>query len=240
MQDTENFLTDIVIKIIFSEIDLTAFQENIPHFIKEIQGEYPTNIPLVNQKVQIKSTKKSNEISGKFYPSILFRKNDEKQLTLRTNEILLEYNGKYYDSFDNKLSDDLTLINNALQIYEIPSILHISMRYINQIPRIDNILAKEYTHFFNEKNSVRTMIRTEYAEGDHHIIFNYGEYNSNYPSTNIKHNFILDYETYTDTPQNFNQLLNTLSEIHQINKKYFCKTTCRSFQKEVGVNDGSK
>lgn len=65
------------------------------------------------------------------------------------------------------------------------------------------------------------MSKIEYSEEDFYFIFQFGQFNANYPSTVIKNNFILDYDCQLRTAENINDLRDNLKKMSSFIYKFF-------------------
>ena len=239
-----NFLSEIILKIQFQNISEEDYYSNFKEFKNLMNKEFPLLTEYKSK--EFKFTSINNEeptVTSKLgLKRWVFRDNNKKLLTLNHDEIILQYNGEFYHSFENDIAPILELILNGLAIFNVENFNEIGMRYINQIKNVslnlNEILAEDYHFNFNIKNNIRIMNKVEFNEDDFLIIFNFGDFNDNYPSTIIKNNYILDYDCIFNQPITHNHLENKINSMHDKIKYYFDKTTSNMFKEKLGDVDG--
>lgn len=239
-----NFLSEIILKIEFQNISEENYYSNFKEFKNIMTQEFP--ILTEYKSKEFKFTAINNEeptVTSK--PGLnkwIFRDNNKKLLTLNHDKIILQYNGKFYNSFEKDIAPILELILKGLDIFQVENFNRIGMRYINQIKNtplnLNDILTDEYHFNFNIKNNTRIMNKIEFNEDDFLIIFNFGEFNDNYPSTVIKNNYILDYDCIFNQPITRNNLENKITTMHDKINDYFDKTTSKKFKQGLGDDNG--
>lgn len=236
----KNFLSEIIIKIQYQKISKENYYNCFEEFKKLMSNHFPILTEYKSKEFRFTSTNNEEpEVTSSLgLNSWLFRDNDKKLLTLSENELLLQYNGEFYESFKKSIYPILSLMLNGLKIFNVDNYNNIGIRYINQIQEteltLNEILAEEYSFNFNLKNSIRIMNKIEFFEDDLLIIFNFGEFNDNYPSNEIKHNFILDYDCILNQPLIFDNLKETILNMHEKIELFFDKTTSKEFKEELG------
>ena len=120
----------------------------------------------------------------------------------------------------------------------------ISLRYINEIVpkfKIENwrdwINTELYPHNFHPKNSkiTRSLTRTDYKFDDFNLIFQFGQYNLNYPSDIIQDDFILDYECFSEKSWEINDVKDMLYIMDETIYEFFIESIAKNLKNKFGV-----
>lgn len=121
-----NCISQIILRIDFSEISDFGKDDEIPSEIKEIIKEkFPEGDIIKNKEFKIdldSSTDAPMQTKGFDSFSYIFDNMNEneitKELKFDSSFLSIYYNGKYYDSFEQILND-MNLILKFLELYEI-------------------------------------------------------------------------------------------------------------------------
>ena len=222
---SEKFLKEVLLKVEFHCVPKLLGESGDPSdFESVILSEFPkfsshdgefAEGDLYNELVI------NEQHSNKFW---VYEKEDIKKIQLKNSSLTLSYNGEYFKS-SNCLIEDSKLIINALKNISVEKTTSIKLRYINEITPKDKIengdeWINPTLHNFNfqPENSklIRSLNRAEYKINDFDLIFQYGQFNLNYPSTVIKNDFILDYNCFTNNLENINNVKDKVIEMNKI------------------------
>ena len=153
-----------------------------------------------------------------------FDENYKKRIELTASSIVLSYDGDYYDThFD--ILNDIGKIISILESYGVNTVNRMGLRYVNEIKpdkTIDdwNNWINPKLHNFNAIDSnlmlMRSLTQSQYRVGEYILNFTYGQFNSNYPNTDIGNDFILDYDVYTSSLTEISFIEEKFDELHSI------------------------
>ena len=68
---------------------------------------------------------------------------------------------------------------------------------------------------------MRALTQSEYQIRGYNLDFTYGQFNLNYPNTEIKNDFVLDYDCYTSSLTDIDDLIKIFEEMHDVIKLLF-------------------
>ena len=71
---------------------------------------------------------------------------------------------------------------------------------------------------------IRSLNRTEYKIDDFKVIFQYGQFNLNYPSIMIKDDFILDYECLNNYSESINDVKDIVVKMDEIIHNFYSES----------------
>lgn len=153
-----------------------------------------------------------------------FDENYKKRIELTASSIVLSYDGDYYDThFD--ILNDIGKIISILESYGVNTVNRIGLRYVNEIKPDKTIedwnnWINPKLHNFNAIDSnlmlMRSLTQSQYRVGEYILNFTYGQFNSNYPNTDIGNDFILDYDVYTSSLTEISFIEEKFDELHSI------------------------
>lgn len=243
-----NFLKEVIFRIDFHPISELMGEKGTPETIQEfITKSFPqletheqNNVTFVpdNQEIFKEASIDKNKIWE-------YKQNDEKKLELTPSSLVLVYNGEYYSSH-KEILNDMSLILDGLKACSVKSTSALGLRYINEIiPKEKkdwNKWIDPNLHNFNavlqEDGLIRSISKIEYKIDDYFLSFQFGQFNLNYPSTTIKDDFVLDYDCYTHSVDDINNLEDNFKNMNKIIRDFFEKSICEDLRKEMGVKDG--
>lgn len=227
----KHYLQEIIFKVDFRNIaELFEVGANPDKFINIIKKEFPKTKGIAQQnKVEIST--RTPEIENIEQNNIwAYTTNDDsKFIEISMNHIAISYDGTKYKSH-YELMDDIELIIDSLKCYGVHTVNKIGLRYINEIsPKVEIINWDDWInpklHNFNPINSklqlMRSLTQSEYQIMGYNLDFTYGQFNLNYPNTEIKNDFVLDYDCYTSSLTNSDDLIKIFEEMHEIIKSLF-------------------
>ena len=227
---SERFLKEVLLKVEFRSVPILSGENGDPSdFESVIISEFPkfsshdekfADIDLYNELII------NEQNPNKFW---VYEKENIKKIHLKYSSLTLSYNGEFFKN-PTCLIEDTELIINALKNLSVEKTTAIKLRYINEIApknKIENWndwINPALNNFnFQPENSklIRSLNRAEYKINDFDLIFQYGQFNLNYPSTVIKNDFILDYNCYTANLENINDVKDKVIEMNKIIRGFY-------------------
>ena len=203
-------MTDVIFKLNFSEInELVTMQEDaIDNFKNEICELFPKMIIGTNTEINFDPTKdlddSTNISSAKSLKWIFLDDSGKKQVILTSKFLSLHYKKDSYSHFKLFFEDVSHLIDSLIVSYNI-DFKNVELRYVNQINDLDisteNI--NEYIHpnlsknliqdFDDDEELIQMISKLNLEKNKYMLTMQYGWFNPNFPSSNSKKEFILDY-----------------------------------------------
>lgn len=193
MSSENNYLTHIEFCAKFNDIEeLKGEDADYSMFNDVVEKNFPKALCYL-------------ENSHPFIPDVdktwMYQIKDIKNIRINYSSITISWNGKYFRGPED-LKEDIKKIINILDELCLWEDLIISLRYVNEITpeSVDDwsewINPQLHNFNFKPDNSklMRSLTRAEYEIDDFHFVFQYGQYNMDYPSTFIRNDFVLDYE----------------------------------------------
>ena len=209
----KNYLKEVILHLEFQSIlELIGDFSNFDNIVKS---------KFANQYFLDENPGK-NKI--RFYENVNINK-----MELKDSSLTLYYNGELFNNYESFL-EDLELIIKALKALSVKMISSIHLRYVNEIApknKIDDwnewINPDLHNFKFVPQNSgiIRSLNRAEYKIDEFNLIFQYGQFNLNYPSTVIKNDFILDYECLNNNPESVNDLADIVVKMDAIISDFY-------------------
>lgn len=222
---SEKFLNEVLLKVDFHSVPKLLGENGDPSdFERVIQSEFPKFSSHDEKFAEVNMFKElviNENGPNKFW---VYEKENIKKIHLKNSSLTLSYNGEFFKN-PKCLIKDTELIINALKNISVEMTTTIKLRYVNEItPKVkiknwdDWINPNLHNFKFQPENSklIRSLNRTEYKIDDFNLIFQYGQFNLNYPSTVIKNDFILDYECFTNNLENINDIKDKVIEMNNI------------------------
>lgn len=215
---SKNYLNEVIFQIRFQPLlQLVSNEKNaVVDFQNMVIDEFPG--------LKFEQCGKSNDgISNKEYLTWVFENISGKYIRLNGEELILGYSGEAYSSFDDFLKD-VKLSVDALKQYKIPQIKSIGLRYVNQIKVDGNNNWNGYINpklhlvndAFDEKELVQSINRTNLEIQDYEFVFQFGQFNPDYPNISSKKDFILDYDCILVDREPFENIFSHLNKMHEI------------------------
>jgi uncharacterized protein (TIGR04255 family) len=210
-----NFLEEIIFELKFpynllDEDKVKNFHEKIsPDFgYLKVKNKQEINLKINNNKGEFKAT--NTPTAYLFYDSKILEKST-KYIEIGKGYIILDYKTKKNNYHEFKdLKKYIILICDSLSVYELKKTDYIGLRYINQIlcPKgdffqwegiIDQKLLNSDIYEKYEKIS-RFMHNLSFKKDEFNIIFQFGQFNSEYPNPIARKEFVLGYDCNLDEP----------------------------------------
>ena len=220
----ENFLMEIMLRLEFPSIhELIGEDGDSSIFYNIVKSEFSNNNSheenLIESDLNDEGTIKNSE-KNKVW---IYKHENIKKLILENSSVTLFYTGELFNP--NDLFNDIDLIIKALKELSVENINLITLRYINEITpksKIKNwddwINLKLHNFEFQPKNSniIRSLSMAEYRIDEYNLIFQYGQFNLNYPSTIIRDDFVLDYSCSYNYLESINNIKDHVINMNEI------------------------
>ncbi len=218
---SKNYLNEVIFQIRFQPLlQLVTNEKNaVVDFQNKVIDDFPG--------LKFEQGGKSNAgLSNKEYLTWVFTNISGKYIRLNGEELILGYSGEAYSSFDDFLKD-VKLSLDALKQYKIPQIESIGLRYINQI-KVDG--KNNYERYinqhlisdaFDEKELVQSLNKTNLEIQGYEFVFQFGQFNPDYPNITSKKDFILDYDCILVDREPFENIFGNLNKMHEIIRNRF-------------------
>lgn len=218
MQYSKNYLNEVIFQIRFQPLlQLVTNEKNaVVDFQNKVIDEFPG--------LKFEHKDESNVgLSNKEYLTWVFTNISGKYIRLNGEELILGYSGDAYSSFDDFLKD-VKLSVDALKQYKIPQIESIGLRYINQIKVDEKNNSGRYFNpnlhlindTFDENELVQSINKTNLEIQDYEFVFQFGQFNPDYPNISSKKDFVLDYDCILVDREPFENIFINLNKMHEI------------------------
>ena len=233
MSDLEfknHYLQEIIFKVDFRNIgELLGRGANPDKFVNIIKSEFPKSKAIAQQnnvEISVENPEIENIEQNNMWAYTT--DDDSKFIELSMNHIAISYDGTKYKS--QGLIEDIKLIIDALKEYGVHTVNKCGLRYINEIAPENEVSnwddwINPKLHNFNPINTelklMRALTQSEYQIRGYNLDFTYGQFNLNYPNTEIKNDFVLDYDCYTSSLTDCDKLIEIFEEMHDIIKLLF-------------------
>jgi uncharacterized protein (TIGR04255 family) len=219
----KNFLSNVIARVDYQPI-LILKEKEPAEFQELIREEYPRFSKI--QELQISIPPDESSVSAQ--KPVIWRFSDKEQ----KDEISLSF--KFFafktvgyinfKDFFQKLSKTY---NHFTETYKPTIVSRIGLRYINEI-RISDGNPFEWKYLINEKlfsvlhafpdlqvNVSRSMHQLHFNKEDFKIVFQFGIFNSEYPNTITKKEFILDYDCISEEEHEPNSILDKFKRFNE-------------------------
>ena len=232
-----NYLNNVILHIKFPRIFslYNDHEDSSNSFYEIVKNEFPIKESELSNKINIfideNTLRIIEEESDEKFITWFFKNDNNKFISFNADELILNYSGEIYLNFATFIKD-VELILNALDIYSVNEINLTELRYINQINDISIIKDFLFNVEFNSKNLIQTLTRTELEIDDYKLVFQFGQFNPEYPSVASQKDFILDYNCILNFDDNINDLIKNLHEMHNIIKERFKRDTMEKKKKK--------
>lgn len=216
----KNFLDSVVFRIDFEKIDMnsiSSFSDCIrKHFpISEFKVESVNTITF-----EAKVKKAESKVSEMGYWSFLSLSKN-KELLIFPNHMSINYKNNSYLNLDELTKDFDIIFLEFIKHFSIETLNRVGLRYLNRVnldSAVKDVDKFKWSEFFSKeltsgldfayKNKIsptRALAQMFLKIDDvSEIIFNYGVWNSDFPSVITRKEFILDIDCYSKFPINTN------------------------------------
>ncbi len=237
-----NFINEVIFRI--DTIEKNLIESNkINKISKIIISETDLKFKTVNTKPSFNINIKDNEGELNINSSIssykFFNLDEEKYSTffleITKNSIILDlnYDEKRKYNSNEDLIKYIEVIKKILAEYNITETKYIGLRYINIINFDGNPM--DWNGFINEsllnndntfiekynKNLLRNIQKIEFKYNQCNIIFQFGQFNSEYPNPIARKEYVLDYDCNSKEIENTNDILEIFYDMNNIIYKLF-------------------
>lgn len=222
----KDFLDKVIVRIDFdtplSSIVTTGPEKSIYTTVKE-------RFPITEEKKIIgkefligPSDTKERSIETKEWH--YYGKNREKHLTVTPDVMFIEYNK--YEHYEKLRADFLSVSNALFVAYPKLQVKRMGLRYIDHITipdekpmEWDKYLIPELCSIFaiaDDKNTIsRAFHVLEFNYGEYSLRFQFGMFNTDYPSPIRKKTYTLDYDIYVTKILDKSDIEQTLDRFHE-------------------------
>jgi len=242
----KNFLTKVIARVDFQPI-LIIGEENPTQFQDALRQTFPRL--EVSQTLQIKADKAQNaNIAMRKLPTVwnLKDKSEENKIDLSSNYIALSC--FKYTAFDKFNSTLINIYNKFNEIYKPSIIKRIGLRYINEIKLdgdpfdwtnlINENLFSSLNAFSAKRNKIsRAMNQVHFQDEDSRLVFQFGIFNSEFPNTIVKREFILDYDCISEEEREPADVLPEFTKFNARITDLFEMNIEDGLRKEMGEGD---
>lgn len=231
----KNFLSRVIFRVDYPKILDLDLKEPTAEFQKNIINKYPKvkekHIDNVKFKLALNgkdtgSSEKQTELAWEFTD-----KENKKRVFISSDHVSIEYIN-YYSGFTEIYDDINLIINNLIEFYPVKIANRIGLRYINEIEldgsrfEWSNILKPHIhnptTEFIPQTDNVlRSMHSLDVREDEFNLKFQFGMWNSEYPSPIKRKEFVLDYDCILKKEIEITEVFPISDELHNIIKKWF-------------------
>ncbi|MCK4785752.1 MAG: TIGR04255 family protein [Desulfobacteraceae bacterium] len=207
MKYKKNYLTNVIFQFRFDPI-LTLEKEKPADFQTQIQQHYPhlKEREEMSVKTMLSPSKDIKTELENIRKQWIFSVRDKsKSITIAANIFSLEY--RKYESIEATEQDFNFLWGKFNSIYSVQTLNRVGLRYIDRIvlPSGDPLDWKGYINENiiaatlqitspKDHDLARSMHAVYWLKDDHQITFQFGIYNSDFPNSVAKREFVLDYD----------------------------------------------
>lgn len=203
-----NFLAKVIFRIDFDQITLNQLEM----FSEKIKDVFPITEEKKGEEGKVEfnvKTKEFKQTSNPVTTWFFYNEKKTKKIALNSNFLFIEYD-KYKNSAE--LLKDIGFIQSFIEDFNIKTINRMGLRYVNEI-KLENKDFLNWNKYINEeligtlnfatnnkKVLARAMGQMILKEKSSNISFNYGLWNSNFPSEINEKIFVLDFDSYSKFP----------------------------------------
>lgn len=227
----KNFIKQVIARIDFP--DPLPITENLPERLKKAALKYfpipePTNI--IGKELELSSDAFAQREIFKGTQWNFYGKNREKKLTIDPTTLFVEY--QTYQGFPKFKAEFLEILGCFFDQYSDLYVRRFGLRYINHIELAETkplewsqYIDQKLLHIFDSVGDLNKLSRTlqvaDFNYSDFLMRFTFGMHNPDYPAIIKQKIFLLDYDAYLDTLQNFNDVTSNLERFHKEIRKFF-------------------
>lgn len=204
----KNFLKKVIFRIDFDKIELGLLKS----FLEKIKKDFPIVEEEKGEEGIINfdlKTKELKQVSNPLTSWNIYNKNKSIKVKVLPNFLTIEY-FKYNSS--TELLANVDIVSAFLKNFGVKTLNRVGLRYINEII-IEDKNPLDWKKYINDKllvsidfalENTKTIARAMglivFKEEFGDINFNYGLWNSSYPSPINEKVFILDFDAYSKFP----------------------------------------
>ncbi|MBQ6099326.1 MAG: TIGR04255 family protein [Methanobrevibacter sp.] len=245
----DNFLNEIIFRIDFTTILKICGdeKESVDDFRNAIFDDFP-NVEILHQKkfnldIDVESGYPKNLTHEGNLCWIFRNDNADKEVSLTSNNLVLNYKRGAYKGFKLFL-DDVMLIISALKQYSPFKLNFLGLRYINEIydAEINDDIHKYVSNSlsntallndFKENQLIQFFSKLQMQKDDYIFTMQYGFYNPTENPDHEKH-FILDYDCVNKNVMNIDDVKEHLIEMNSLIFEKFEYSITDEFIEKMG------
>lgn len=247
----KNFVTNVIFRIDFPEI--LENQDQFPsEIIEKIKEKFPICNQLIGQSFEIETKTNTKTIKHEEKKSWRLANSDNTKIVVIDPKFLTFESLKYTD-FQDFIDDVKFIFKHFVLLYSVAHVNRIGLRYINQIKwgikedpldwenLLDPNLYMVPKNFVDESDSIlRAMNVLEIEENEYYLRFQFGLFNSEFPSTIAQKEFVLDYDCYTDNQVDSSEIYDKGEEFNKIIYKWFERSIGEKLRSYMRNENGQK
>lgn len=216
-----NFLEKVILRFDFDKIDLDFLNE----FSKEIEAYFPIQSQEEANDVQIILNQDSGSVQNQKTPFWSYRDiNKNKILHISSTHCLIEYSNNSYINIDTLIRDIETILNPFFKKSEINIFNRVGLRYVNRLEftkkenfKWENFVNRKLLQSLTfvskfSKQIKRKLEKIEIIKDNKHINLTHGIINKDYPSINVRKEYLLDIDAYSAYPLELELLIDSIKD----------------------------
>lgn len=242
-------LSEISLQLKFA--DFYNIEDNIPKFNEKIKYKFPHSSVEMEPKISINITNQNGEIKTTHQPSSwVFHETKSAEdspiiIEISKNNCILDFRVQLsnYEGFNSFKNDYISLLVNALSVFEIKEVSFIGLRYIN------NIICKEGNPLYwknivsdallldklleNNDSTSRLMTEFTFEKNDFFINFHFGIFNKEFPNPIARKEFTLDFDCICNDEINIHEIDEIVDEMHETISELFEENITDEYRKFI-------
>lgn len=242
-----NFLNQVIFRIDFSR-PIKLFDDDeyyLKKFKQQILNSFPNSERVPRNKFNLDidlNSGRPKKLTAEGELGLLFKSEDnKKEVSLTSNELILDYKKGSYIQFRYFLDDVLMLIN-ALKIFQNIELKFLGLRYINQINNplinhnIDRFIDESLygniitDNLNDDEEIIQVFTKLNIKKKDYLFTLQYGFFNPKFPNPNENNEFILDYDCVTNKIRSLDEIKRYLIEMNHLIYNQFNNSITEEFE----------
>ena len=236
----KNYLTKVIVRIDFPAPIPDLKNKISPIFTKSVMEFFPVAEPRKSIRQELKIT--ADELKQKRTEFTEWRfkgLKSEKTLTIIPNAIFIDYTS--YNNFEQLKEEFLGVLKSFFLSYEDMVGSRLGLRYINNIELENNdplswegYIKNQLLCLFKFYEEPECLARIFHNIGLNFDYFNlryqFGMHNPDFPLTIRKKIFVLDFDAYSQSPHEFENISNHLDDFHYRIQELFEKSITENYR----------
>lgn len=234
---SKNPIYEIIFKINFA--NFFNIEEKIPLFYEKIKDDFPHNTVNMEPKISININNQEGEIKTTHEPNSWYFHKEEDPYTspiiieIGKNYFLIDFrvNMDQYLGFEDFKTKYIDLLINAISVFEIKDFTSIGLRYINKLYCSkgnplnwkgivsDNLIFDDLLNYYDSPS--RMMSELFFEKNDFLIKFDFGIFNTEFPNSIARKEFILDFDCICQDETNILEIDGIVYEMHETISELF-------------------
>lgn len=229
---TRNNIDSALIRLDFVPID--ELNESLPKAIRDsVDKKFSENEfrEVNNSNIELSP---AGEVLNKEIQKMrewhFFSPQTTQRIILTQSSLVLKCNGSDYSSFEDFVNSYASVCDALFATYPNTTITRIGLRYMNKFQEDDDSIATCYLKDILSTpvaERVRIMTIIERKLQSHQLRMQYGLFNPDYPSVDVKKEIILDMDAYSNGLFYSDELASLLDELHSTVEAEYCKFVSR-------------